>query len=466
MRQTAIKYLLCGILVLTAFPLWAQKKAPQALPEKTRILFLLDASGSMMAPMGNTTRMQVAKDILSHLVDSLRVNPNLELGLRVYGHRSPAKDRNCKDTRLEIPFSKGNHDALIQRIKVIRPQGNTPIAYSLEQSAGDFPNEPGYRNVLILITDGLESCDGDPCAVSLALQQRNVFLKPFVVGLGMEQEVTNQFDCVGDYYDAKNPRAFFNTINTILYRALAPTTASIELLDAAGNKTEKDVNVTFVNNFTNQPVFDFVHYRYPNGAPDSVEVDAILNYDLVVNTVPTIVKKNVVFVGGKHNIIEIKAPQGWLNLTQANSFEYDDKIRVLVKQSGKNEIICIQDLQVPEKYLMGTYDLEITTFPRTKMKQVKVNEKQTTNLQIPAPGRLNLSYNLPGVGSLYRIYPDGSQEWFHNLDVKKNTFSFAMQPGKYKVVFRSHMAKGSKYTDIKEFEIKSGQTTSIKIFGS
>lgn len=444
----------------------AQKKSPQALPEKTRILFLLDASGSMMAPMGKTNRMNVAKDILSYLVDSLRADSNLELALRVYGHNSPARQRDCKDTKLEIPFDAGNHDRMMQRIRQIQPKGNTPIAYSLEQAANDFPIDQQHRNVLILITDGIESCDGDPCAVSLALQKRNVFLKPFVVGLGMDDGVTQQFDCVGEYFDAKTPREFFDVLNGILYRSLAPTSASVELLDANGNRVEKDVNVSFINNFTGTAAFDFVHYRYPDGKPDSVEVDAILNYDLVVNTIPPVVKRNVVFEGGKHNVVEIKSPQGWLSIHQANSFEYDVKVKALIRQAGKNEIIHVQDIQSTEKYLMGSYDIELLTFPRTYIKAVKVNEKVNFTLNIDPPGRLNLTYNLPGIGSLYKIHNDGRQEWFHNLDDKKNNFSMAIQPGKYKIVFRSERAKGSKYTEIKEFEIKSGQTSTIKLFGS
>src|SRR5690606_33223050 len=109
----------------------AQEVNEQALPENTRILFVLDGSGSMNAIWGeNQSRMDVAKSILTRLVDSLRVNPNLELALRVYGHRYSRQANNCNDSRLEVPFAVNNHNRIIAEIKDIVPRGVTPITYS------------------------------------------------------------------------------------------------------------------------------------------------------------------------------------------------------------------------------------------------------------------------------------------------------------------------------------------------
>ena len=138
-----------------------QRVVQQALPGKTRILFVLDASGSMNAQWGNEqSRMDVAKAILTRLVDSLRANPNLELALRVYGHRYSRQANNCNDSKLEVPFGVKNHDVIIKTITGLTPRGVTPITYSLIEAGKDFPQSPGYRNILILITDGVESCGG------------------------------------------------------------------------------------------------------------------------------------------------------------------------------------------------------------------------------------------------------------------------------------------------------------------
>jgi Ca-activated chloride channel family protein len=116
---------LVGLLAL-GLSGFAQNTVQQVVPEKTRILFVLDGSGSMNATWsGDKSRMDVAKEILSRLVDSLRVNPNLELALRVYGHRFTRQANNCEDSKLEVPFGIKNHNLIITKIKEINAKGTT-----------------------------------------------------------------------------------------------------------------------------------------------------------------------------------------------------------------------------------------------------------------------------------------------------------------------------------------------------
>ncbi|SMG38379.1 Ca-activated chloride channel family protein [Marivirga sericea] len=453
-------------LVFILFVLQSAKsqRVEQSIPEKTRILFLFDASGSMLAPWGNELRIDAAKRVLTNLVDSLRVNNKIELALRPYGHLTPAKERNCQDTKLEIPFAPKNNDRIIDRLKYIYPKGTTPIAYSLEQSANDFPKDDSYRNIIIIITDGIESCDGNPCAVSLELQKKDIFLRPFVIGLGMEEKFASEFDCMGEYYNAKNISAFQSVLNGILSQSLSKTTASVELLDQLGKPVEKDVNVSFINTFTGISEFDFIHFRDRNGKPDTVEVDPVLSYDVVVNTLPPVVKRNVSLKGGTHNIIKIKTPQGSLQINQDNTTEYESDVRVLVKKATESAIINTQTIRSEEKYLIGKYDLEILTLPKIEIDGVEVKQGRSQTIEIPAPGRINISYSSRGIGSLYSIDDNGRQTWIKKLDLKGGKSSFGIQPGKYKYVFRSDQAMGSKYTQIKEFNIQSGQTLNLKIY--
>ena len=88
----------------------------QELPKKVRILFLLDASGSMLAKWENQDRMTAAKRLLIDIVDSLKANKNLELALRVYGHQFDRRYNNCTDSKLEVGFSPGNHETIKEKI--------------------------------------------------------------------------------------------------------------------------------------------------------------------------------------------------------------------------------------------------------------------------------------------------------------------------------------------------------------
>ncbi len=429
------------------------------------MLFLLDASGSMFAPWENSIRMDVAKRILTELVDSLKVDKNLQLALRVYGHQYHRKYQNCQDTKLEVPFRQNNHDDIIYRLKQIQPQGVTPIAYSLEQAGKDFPADDEFRNVIIIITDGIESCGGDPCAVSQVLQSRNIFLKPFLIGLGMEKNYEKEFSCVGQFYDAKNVADFRKVLNKILVQSLDETTVSVELLDQNKQPRETNVNVTFVNNVTKAPMYDFIHYRDSKGKPDSVTVDAVLTYDIVVNTIPPVGKRNVSFEGGKHNVVSIMAPQGSLLLRQKNYTDYSKGVKAIIRQNGKLPIINVQDMASIEKYLVGSYDIEILTLPKTYFHQVEVNQSETTTLEVPAPGILHVDLVTTGYGSIYQVFEDGTQNWVTDLEQGKSRIMMAIQPGNYKIAYRAKDSFGSKYTEVKKFKVTSGSTVNVKLFG-
>ncbi|MDN5200024.1 VWA domain-containing protein [Fulvivirgaceae bacterium BMA10] len=437
----------------------------QELPEKTRILFLLDASGSMLGKWENDIRINVAKSILSDLVDSLKINNNLELGLRVYGHQFHRRFQNCKDTRLEVPFRANNHELVKSKLNGLQPKGTTPLAYSLEQAANDFPDTEDVRNIVIIITDGLESCEGDPCSISLSLQKKRIFLKPFIIGIGMNKSFEEKFDCLGQFFDASNIHQFREVLNTALNQTLSKTTVSVELLDIQGQPKESNVNVTFINNVTNEAEYNFVHFRDRLGRPDSVEVDAVLSYDLQVNTIPPITRKNIHLVPGKHNVLSIKAPQGTLQLHQPGHTEYKGGVQAIIRKNGKAQTINVQDISTKETYLVGKYDLEILTLPRIFYKGIEVTQSSNKTLRIPDPGVLNIRANVTGFGSVYVVKDDGSQELIKNLDHNKTRFSFAIQPGNYRIVFRAKQAFGSKYTEIKNFTIKSGSTISINLFG-
>ena len=155
------------------------------------------------------------------MLDSLKHIENLEIGLRVYGHQKPVPPQDCSDTKLEIYFQKSNLvvDRMKTKLKMIRARGTTPIANSLEKGAFDFPNDHA-RNIIILITDGLESCDGDPCAVSRLFQRKGIILRPFVIGIGLDESYKSTFDCVGTYFDASKEKDFEEVLQVVISHVL------------------------------------------------------------------------------------------------------------------------------------------------------------------------------------------------------------------------------------------------------
>lgn len=438
---------------------FAQEKKPQP---KTRILFLLDASGSMMAKWENSDRMTVAKNLLSHLVDSLDQYDNVEVALRAYGHQFGRERNDCKDTKLEVPFGEDNATAIKKKLDAIVPRGNTPITYSLQQAAGDFP-EDRSRNVVILITDGLESCGGDPCATSEALQKKRIFLRPFVIGIGIEPQQEQQLDCIGQYFNAADIKTFERVLSEIVTQTLSQTTVSVELLDEQNRPRETGVNMTFVNAMTGEAEYDYVHYLDANGKTDVLDVDALLPYHLVVYTTPPVVESNLKMQPGKNNVIRVKAPQGELYLRQDGPSPYR-LLNTIVRQAGTDKTLHVQSFGERHRYLTGKYDLEILTVPRIMLRNVEVKQGETNTITIPPPGQLAIPSQVQGYGSVYELHESGAQRWVCNLPEDNSKVTMPLQPGKYKLVYRMKSAQSSKFTFVQDFTIRSGATTTVRIF--
>ncbi|MGV3505359.1 MAG: vWA domain-containing protein [Adhaeribacter sp.] len=440
----------------------AQAQPAPAPVKKTRILFLLDMSGSMFAKWENSTRSQVAKDILSRLVDSLAQYKNLDLALRVYGHQYVTGPNSCQDSKLEVPFAENNEKQIISRIAQITPKGNTPITYSLTQAAKDFPADKNARNIIIIITDGLESCGGDPCAASLALQQKRIFLRPFVIGIGNDGAFAQQFSCVGQYFDAADINSFRNIMGEVVSIALSKTTVSVELKDGQGRPLETDVNLTFKNSITALPEYNYVHYLDQARKPDVLEIDALMDYDLVVNTVPPVTLPRLQIRPGKHNVFTVPAAQGILHLRQDGPSQYG-QVQAIIRQQNKPETLLALPFGSRQKLLAGTYDLEILTLPRI-YQQVSLRSGAVTPVTYPRPGILSIPNDLQGFGSVYVLHDNGEQEWVCNLPEASSKLNLPLQPGRYRLVYRTRFAKGSKYTDVQDFIIKSAATTSLRLF--
>ena len=416
----------------------------------------------MNAEWEGKKRIDIAKKVLSEMIDSLKADGNVILGLRVYGHQYGREFHNCKDTKLEAPFAPNNHENIKSRLQAIEPKGVTPLAYSMEKATEDFTESDKYRNVIIIITDGLESCDGDPCKVSVALQKKRIFLKPFIIGLGMEPKYENAFDCIGQFYNAKTIKSFKLILSDLVKRTLGETKVRVDLLDSYGKATETNVNMTFSNSMTNTPEYNFVHYIKPDGKADELNIDPVMSYDLVINTIPPVKKENIYLKGGELNIIQVKTPQGQLQVYQSGFKEYQN-LQAIIKKSGSTTTLHTMAVGDIENLIVGEYDVEILTLPRI-YKHVKIEQSKLTKLEIESPGRVNIPVSKQGYGSIYLIREDGTQQWVYNLPIQNSQINMAMQPGNYKLVFKLKDAQGSEHTSIKEFRVLQHGSTTVRLF--
>jgi len=158
----------------------------------TAIYIIYDSSNSMWGPLqGEQRKYEAARKALVNFVDN--EIEGREVAFRAYGHRR-AKD--CTDSELIVPFSSENVGEEIKAaVNGIRPTGQTPIDFSLRRALEDFGDRSGE---ILLLTDGIESCDADPCALLAAWKEKNVKVNVHVVGIGLSEKEKVAIQCLAD----------------------------------------------------------------------------------------------------------------------------------------------------------------------------------------------------------------------------------------------------------------------------
>jgi Ca-activated chloride channel family protein len=263
--------LLAAAGLLVVIPVGALPQAGAADEDKGTLLLLLDASGSMKEPAGSgVDKMTAAKRAAAKVVDSLPADA--VVGLRLYGSTIPDGAGSCTDTKLVVPPGPLDRARLKAEIAKVKPLGNTPIAHSLQKAAGDLPRE-GPRSI-VLVSDGEESCGGDPCSVAAALTKRGIDLHIDVIGFRVDQKARSQLACVaqagrGTYYDAPDAGSLAVQLQRLSTRAArayqpqgtpirgttvpegAPTVEAGQYRDIIGGDTSKrHYSVDYINGST------------------------------------------------------------------------------------------------------------------------------------------------------------------------------------------------------------------------
>ncbi|MGI9590617.1 MAG: VWA domain-containing protein, partial [Myxococcota bacterium] len=158
------------------------------------VTLVVDASNSMWAQIDGRSRMEIAKEILGDALEWLPAD--LSLGLRVYGHQNPREQRDCRDTALMVPLGAESRAEIRDAIATFKPRGQTPLGFALEQVADDFGDFAGERAV-VLVTDGVESCGGDPVAAARALQDQGP-VPVHVIGFALAEDAGTSLRAIAD----------------------------------------------------------------------------------------------------------------------------------------------------------------------------------------------------------------------------------------------------------------------------
>lgn len=166
-----------------------------------KVMVVMDSSGSMWGQIDGRSKRDIAREAVRAMVDG---NPDLgSAGLIAYGHR---RKGDCKD--IELMRSPGASVPLADAVDKLVPVGKTPLTAAVETAAKALVIEEN-RATVILVTDGIETCDADPCAAGLSLEERGIDFTTHVIGFGLSADEGRQVACLaeetgGRYIEASN----------------------------------------------------------------------------------------------------------------------------------------------------------------------------------------------------------------------------------------------------------------------
>lgn len=302
-----------------AFQTHAQTKQVPVVPSP--IVFIYDASGSMWGQIEGQTKMEIASSVLSTSIEELPENQ--QIGLVAYGHRNKS---DCRDVETLVAMDNSSKDEVSSAVNAIKPLGKTPLAYSATQVI-DQLRASKQKATVILLTDGLETCDGNICDIVKAAKEEGIDFKMHIVGFGLKDSETAQLICAaqagdGNYYDAADAGGLGDAMNEVVTQTVDKPEGNFGVyvlkdgkpLDAqvraykSGTKNTADQNRTYEDTtylYLPQEKYDIEVYPHGFGAVSGVTIKDVQTYN------DSTTYKTISFDGAKINVIAKNNGELW-----------------------------------------------------------------------------------------------------------------------------------------------------------
>lgn len=195
-----------------------------AFADTSRTIIVMDGSGSMWGQIDGRPKLEIARETVTEVLGTIQADQ--EIGLMAYGHRERG---NCADIELMVPPAAGTGAEISARVNEMRFQGMTPLSEAVRQAAEALRSTEEAATV-VLVTDGLETCDADPCSLARELEQSGLAFTAHVIGFGLTEEEGAQVSCLADetggmYLQAADASALADALTQTVAAAVAPPPA-------------------------------------------------------------------------------------------------------------------------------------------------------------------------------------------------------------------------------------------------
>ncbi len=185
------------------------------------VMIVLDASGSMWGQIEKKPKIVIAREVMSRVLGDLDSKANI--GVLTYGHR---RKGDCGDIETIIPVGPVNQSRYMSLINKLSPKGKTPITDAVMKAAAElrFTEE---KATVVLISDGLETCNADPCALARQLESQGIDFTVHVIGFDLKDTDTSTLQCLaketgGKYLAADNADELGKAIGIVVAQAPKP----------------------------------------------------------------------------------------------------------------------------------------------------------------------------------------------------------------------------------------------------
>lgn len=430
----------------------------QQQPDKTRLLLIMDCSNSMWDHWQSNAKIKVTQQVLLPFLDSVSHQHDVDVALRVFGHLN----KEQFGTRLEVPFGSDNIYRLQSKIKTLVPQGGCTAAAALTDALSDFPATGSSRNLILIITDGMDDCEAEICDVARQVQLSGVVVQTFVLCIG--GQLSAHASCAGSVFPVAHEEEFAKTLYDIFRLSGHKAKVVLNMVDATGDLYETEHPVAFYDHRTGVIRHSTIYSVDGKLKPDTLLLDPLVTYDMAVFTHPPLRREAMQFSIDRPNNIDITVSEGTLKVQYSGQRPQwqQTAVDVVVRRAGSGERVAAQAVGETGQYLAGRYDVEVQTLPVTTLRGVEVRGNAATELSVPMPGMLILS-KPKGIttGAIFRLR-DGQVEFATDLNPSTAGERLLLQPGQYEVVL--HPQNATKYDKVqtKRFVIESSQTTKIQ----
>lgn len=176
-------------------------------------MLVLDGSGSMWGRIDGQPKITIARDSVDRMLAQWPTGR--DLGLIAYGHR---REGDCGDIETLISPSALDRQAFIDRAESVSPRGKTPIGAAVEAAADEMAGSAVPSSVIV-VTDGLETCGADLCALGDRLAQSGMGLTAHVIGFDVT-DTEGQLACLaettgGQYFQASNADSLIGALTEV-----------------------------------------------------------------------------------------------------------------------------------------------------------------------------------------------------------------------------------------------------------